>query len=44
MTDTIQFSSIKEELNKTCEQIINKHLEGKTYNQKRGTKLDQHNF
>ena len=34
MTDTIQFSSIKEEINKVCEQIINKHLEGKSYNQK----------
>jgi dynein light chain Tctex-type 1 len=30
----IQFSSIKEELHKVCEQIINKHLEEKNYIQK----------
>ncbi len=34
MVDTIQFSSIKEDLNKLCESIVSKHLEGKSYNQK----------
>jgi dynein light chain Tctex-type 1 len=34
MTDTLQFSSIKDELHSTCEKIISNHLEGKTYNQK----------
>ena len=34
MTDTIQFSSIKNELYETVEQIIKKHLENKPYNQK----------
>lgn len=30
----IQFSSIKDELNKTCDEIIAKHLASKNYNQK----------
>jgi hypothetical protein len=34
MVDTIQFSTIKDELNKLCEQVVSKHLEGKLYNQK----------
>ena len=34
MTDTLQFSSIKDELQATCDKIISQHLEGKTYNQK----------
>lgn len=34
MTDTIQFSSIKSELNETVEAIIKKHLDDKPYNQK----------
>jgi len=34
MTDSIQFSTIKSELNETVEGIIKKHLEGKSYNQK----------
>jgi len=34
MTDQIQFSSIKNELNDTVEGVIKKHLEGKNYNQK----------
>jgi hypothetical protein len=34
MVDTIQFSTIKDELNKLCEQVVSKHLEGKSYNQK----------
>ena len=34
MADTIQFSSLKDELTKDCERIVSKHLEGKTYNQK----------
>ena len=34
MTDTIQFSSIKDDLNKLCESVVSKHLEGKSYNQK----------
>jgi hypothetical protein len=34
MVDTIQFSAVKDELNKLCEQVVSKHLEGKSYNQK----------
>jgi len=34
MTDTLQFNSIKQELNDTVESIIKKHLDGKSYNQK----------
>ena len=34
MNDTIQFSSMKQELSDTCTTIISKHLEKKTYNQK----------
>jgi hypothetical protein len=34
MTDTIQFNSVKDDLNKLCEQVVSKHLEGKSYNQK----------
>jgi dynein light chain Tctex-type 1 len=34
MADTLQFSSIKEELNSVCDKIIKSHLDGKTYNQK----------
>ena len=34
MTDTIQFSAIKDDLNKICDGIIRKHLDSKTYNQK----------
>jgi dynein light chain Tctex-type 1 len=34
MTDTLQFSNFKDELQGVCDQIIRKHLEGKAYNQK----------
>jgi dynein light chain Tctex-type 1 len=34
MTDTLQFSAIKDELSAVCDKIISKHLEGKAYNQK----------
>lgn len=34
MSDTLQFSSIKDELHSTCEKIIASHLDNKTYNQK----------
>jgi dynein light chain Tctex-type 1 len=34
MTDTIQFVSIKDELNSICHEIIVNHLEKKQYNQK----------
>ena len=34
MTDTIQFASIKDELNKLCHDIIVTHLEKKQYQQK----------
>lgn len=34
MTDTVQFSSIKNELHDEVEKIIKKNLENKTYNQK----------
>jgi hypothetical protein len=30
------FNSIRDELNKLCDQIVNKHLGGKQYNQKDG--------
>ncbi len=34
MTDTIQFSAIKDELQQICHSTIVKHLEKKQYNQK----------
>ena len=34
MTDNLNFSNFKDELHKTCESIIEKHLGGKNYNQK----------
>jgi len=34
MADTLQFSSIKDELNSVCDKIIKSHLDSKTYNQK----------
>jgi dynein light chain Tctex-type 1 len=34
MSETLQFSSIKDELNNTCDKIIRTHLDGKTYKQK----------
>ena len=34
MTETIQFTSIKDELNKLCHEIIVNHLEKKQYQQK----------
>jgi dynein light chain Tctex-type 1 len=34
MADTLQFSSIKDELIQVCERIIKAHLADKTYNQK----------
>ena len=34
MTDTIQFNVIKQELSDICTNVIQKHLENKTYNQK----------
>ena len=39
MSETLQFSSIKDELNSTCERIIKSHLEGRTYNQKEAQTL-----
>jgi hypothetical protein len=39
MSDTIQFNSIKDELQKLCEKVVSNNLEGKQYNQKDGQSL-----
>lgn len=34
MSETVQFGLFKDELNKICEQVVTKHLDGRPYSQK----------